>query len=62
VELHAHPSVCFLGHVQKQTVHSVLRCDPVLKLMILTGVSMSDYTEYTTCGFGLLLGVLLYWY
>jgi len=47
-------------HVQKQTVHNVLRCDPLLYFMTLTGVSKSDYTDCTACDFELLLGVLLY--
>jgi len=43
-------------------VHKVLRCYPVLYFMNLTGIFKSDYTDYTTCDFELLVGVLLYWY
>jgi len=51
-----------LWHVEKQPVHNILRCDPVLYFMTLTGVSKSDFTDCTTCEFELLLGLLLYWY
>ena len=47
----AQSSVCFLCHVHKQTVHNVLRCDPLLYLMALTGVSKSDFTDCTDCDF-----------
>ena len=60
MELHPPSSICFLRHVQKQTVHHILRSDPVLYFMVLTGIFKSDYTDYTTCDFELLLGVLLY--
>jgi len=62
VELHHPSSICFLRHVQKQTVHKVLHSVPVLYLMALSGVSKSDFTDCTACDFELLVGVLLYWY
>jgi len=36
-ELHHQSSVCFVWHVQEQTVHSVLRTNTVLHLMALHG-------------------------
>jgi hypothetical protein len=42
-----------LWHVQKQTVHNVLRSDTVLYRMIFTGFLKSDYTDCTTCDFEL---------
>jgi len=41
----------FVWHVQKQTVHNVLRCDILFYLMNLTGVFKSNFTDYTTCDF-----------
>jgi hypothetical protein len=60
VKLHAQTSICFIWHVQKQTVHNVLRYDPVLYLMSLTGLFKSYYTDCTTGDIELLLGVLPY--
>jgi len=47
MELSGQCSICFLWHVQKQTVHNVLRCDLLFYLMTLTGVFKSDFTDYT---------------
>jgi hypothetical protein len=48
-------------HIQQQTVHNVLRCDPLLYLMALTGIFKSDFTDCTNCDFELFfISILLY--